>query len=114
MYTVVYNGVQIFKKKLLFEIKCTQFPWFNIGLCTVHHVHFVCTLYGRKMLSALQRFQILITLMLYLKFSVPLKYRSLVLKAQSTFITYKNLSYDNSRHDNSISQVHFYTIELIT
>ena len=53
LYTIVYSGVQIFKKKYIFEIRCTQFISFNLGMCTVRLVNFVCTLFGRKMLAAL-------------------------------------------------------------
>ena len=31
----------------------TKFPSFNIEMCKVYNVHFVCKLYGRKMLAAL-------------------------------------------------------------
>ena len=48
-----YNGVQIFKKNFFFETRCTKFPSFNKGMCTGYSVHFVCTLYGGKMLAAL-------------------------------------------------------------
>ena len=40
-----------FQKKI--ETRFTKFPSFNIRMCTVYRVHFVCTLYGRKMLAAL-------------------------------------------------------------
>ena len=56
MYTIGYNGVQICKKNIFlkhgvqnshrFTQECVQ--------CKVYSVHFVCTHYGRKMLSALK------------------------------------------------------------
>ena len=52
MYTVGYNGVQIRKKKYFLK-RCTIFPLFYIGMCTVYIVHFFCTHYDLKMLAAL-------------------------------------------------------------
>ena len=51
MYTIGYNGVQIKKKK--FETRGPKFQSFNIVKCTVYSVNFVCTVYGWKMLAAL-------------------------------------------------------------
>ena len=50
--TMVYT----FLKNIFFETRCTKYPSFNIGMCSGYSVHFVCTLYGRKMLSALHKF----------------------------------------------------------
>ncbi len=33
--------------------QCTKYPSFYIRICTVRRVHFVCSLYDRKMLAAL-------------------------------------------------------------
>ena len=50
MYTIGYNGVQICKKKYLFE---TVYKITTVLHRNVYSVHFLCTHYGRKMLAAL-------------------------------------------------------------
>ena len=52
MYTIVYNGVQNLNKNV-FKTRCTKFPSLNIEIGTGYSVHFVCTLYGRKMMSGI-------------------------------------------------------------
>ena len=46
LYTTVNSGVQVFKKINFLEIRCRILTSFNIGMCTVHRLHFVCTHFG--------------------------------------------------------------------
>ena len=55
MHTIGYNGVQICNKKIFFTTRCTKFPSFYIGMCTMYSVNMNCTHYDRKMLVALTR-----------------------------------------------------------
>ena len=50
MYTVHYSvqWCTKFQKKKKIVIRYTKLPPFNIEMCTIHRVNFVCTLYGRK------------------------------------------------------------------
>ena len=48
LYTAVYSGVQIFKRKCLFETICTKFPSFNIGTCILNRVNFIAYFMDEK------------------------------------------------------------------
>ena len=45
MYTIVFNGVKIFKENFFVETRCIKLPSFNIEMCTVYSlilfVHFM-------------------------------------------------------------------------
>ena len=43
-----------FQRKKKNETRCIKFSLLNIGMCTVHRVHFLCKLFGQKMPTALE------------------------------------------------------------